>query len=291
MFDVDMRDEPPVHLCLLAHCISAPSSRPPLTHSELFIPLACLDELFEQLADEQFHFCLPGNAAPEVRKTCSFTFDDGYANNILFLPLADKYQLPFILFLSSINITEQLPFLWDVASLTQSHGIRLVDDYRSAYARLDQSVVQKLLHDENHRPFTLAELQEFSASRWTHLALHTHSHQVLVGRFLAQAAMELEENSRFLSQFPRSLTRDLALPCGLYTPGSANKLLKLVDRLYTIDGGGTTQNSSIIHRVSLINPQIGGDLMSQIKKSFSWRAKLRRKVVNFRYSAPLLNRF
>lgn len=287
MFDAAL----PVHLCLLAHSISAASSSPPLTHPELFIPLACLDELLEQLAGEQFHFCLPGNAASEARKTCSFTFDDGYANNMLFLPLADKYKLPFMLFLSSINITEQLPFLWDIASLTQGNKIRLVDDYRSAYAGLDPSVIQRLLHDENHRPFTLAELHEFTASRWTHLALHTHSHQVLVGRFLAQAAMELEENSRFISQFPRSLMRDLALPCGLHTVGSVNQLLKLVDRVYTIEGGGVGQNPSIIHRVSLTNPQIGGSLMSQIEKSFSWRTKLRRKVVNFRYSAPLLNRF
>lgn len=286
-----MSDEAPMHLCLLAHCVSAPSSGIPLTHPELFIPFECLDELLGQLSDEQFHFCLPGNAVPGVKKTCSFTFDDGYANNMLFLPLAEKYQLPFILFLNSINITEQLPFLWDAASLTGTCGMRMVEDYRSAYACLDQSVIQRLLRDENHRPFTLTELQEFSTNCWVHFALHTHSHQVLVGRFLAQAKMEIEENSRFLSQFPRSLKRDLALPCGLYTPGSANELLKLVDRLYTIDGGGTTQDSPIIHRVSLINPQIGGDLMSQVKKSFSWRAKLRRKIVNFRYAAPFFNRF
>ena len=286
-----MRDKPPMHLCLLVHCLTVPSSRPPLAHSELFIPLANLDELLGQLSDEQFHFCLPGTAPSQARKTCSFTFDDGYANNQLFLSLAEKYQLPFILFLSSINIAEQLPFIWDVASLTQGRERRWAEDYRSAYRCLDQSVAQRLLHDENHRPFTLAELHAFSASRWTHLALHTHSHQPLVGRFFAQAALELEENSRFLSQFPRVLKRDLALPSGFYTPWSANKLLKMVDRLYTIDGGGTTQSSSIINRVSLINPQIGGDLMSQIKKSFFWRFKLRRQIANFRYSAPLLNRF
>ena len=286
-----MRGEPPMHLCLLAHGLTVPSSGPPLAHPELFIPLADVDELLGQLADEHFQFVLPGDAAPEARRTCSFTFDDGYANNALFLTLAAKYALPFVLFVSSINIAEQLPFLWDAASLARTRWRHWADDYRQAYRDLDPHAARRLLGDENHRPFTPEELRAFSGDRWTHLALHTHSHQPLVGRFLARAAQELEENVRFLSQFPRVLLRDLALPCGLYTPLTARRLLNgLVDRIYTTVGGGATRAGPIVHRISLISPGIGGSLMSQIETSFSWKVKLRRQIAIFRYSASPLNR-
>jgi len=281
-----------MNLCLLAHCLSVPTSTPPLTHPELFIPLGDVEELLEQLAAEQFEFCLPGSESPASRKTCSFTFDDGYANNLHFLPLAEKFQLPFVLFLSSINIAEQLPFLWDIESLTRSQWRFWEEDYRSAYRSVDAGAKEKLLQDENHRPLTLAEMQTLSENCWAHFGLHTHSHQPLVGRFLAQAALEITENSRFLAKYPRVLNRDLALPCGFYTHWTAKYLLKnLVDRVYTVDGGATRPGSPFIHRVTLVNPTIGGDLRSQISNSFSRGVKLRRKMVNLRYSLPLLSRF
>lgn len=285
-----MLDSPPVHLCLLAHCVA--SSRAPLVHPELFIPLADLDRLLERLAEKKFLFCLPNALPQNAPKTCSFTFDDGYANNWRFLPLAEKYGLPFVLFLSSLNIAEQLPFLWDAASLAGGPRKPLAEDYREAYRHLDEQAARKLLGDDNHRPFKMAELQKFSANKWAHLALHTHCHQPLVGRFVARAAAEVAENASFLVQFPRALVRDLAFPSGLYMPSTARMLLNgPVDRVYTVDGGGTEPDSSVVHRISLLNPQVGGDLLSQIDASFSLRARLRRKVVNFRYSAPMLNRF
>ena len=57
-----------------------------------------------QLAEYKFLFCLPNATPPEAPKTCSFTFDDGYANNVQFLSLAEKHRLPFVLFVNSINM-------------------------------------------------------------------------------------------------------------------------------------------------------------------------------------------
>ena len=288
-----MQNEPSMHLCLLAHCISVPSSPPPLTHSELFIPLNDLDRLLGQLSEGQFKFCLPNAVPSEAPKTCSFTFDDGYVNNTHFLSLAEKYRLPFVLFVNSINIEQQLPFLWDANMMTSVSWRFWSDDYREAYRSLDPSTVKRLLADDNHRPFRLSELQAFSANKWAHLALHTHSHQPLVGCHIHQTATELNTNLKFLQPFPRALTRDLALPCGLYTRQTTRHLLnnKIVDRIYTIDGGKMDLNKSFVSRISLINPLMGGDLMSQIKKACSWRAKLRKQIVRICYSSLLQNRF
>lgn len=276
------------HLSLVAHCLTAPGAPLPRVHPELFISVAAVDQLLAQLADAHFRFVLPGAAQVGPGKTCSFTFDDGYANNRLFLPMAEKYRLPVVLFVNSLNIANQLPFLWDALSLAGAAWKPWFHDYRQAYSRLDSTIAETLLADDNHRPFTLSEFEAFAENPWVSLALHTHHHQPLVGKFLTRAEEELEANAKFLRPFPRVLSRDLALPGGLYTPWTAMRLRRLVDRIYTIDGGGVSPGAQMVHRISLINPQLGGSLISQITRSFDWRVKLRRKVANVRYSASML---
>lgn len=285
-----MNRQGPMHLCLLVHCLTDPSSTTPLTHEELFIPVADVDALLSELASEGFAFGLPEDAGAGTPKLCSFTFDDGYANNALFLPLAEKYQLPFILFVSSLNIAEQRPFIWDAAGLSGISWRHWSADYRQMYARIDPAVNARLMSDANHRPFTVDELQVFAANPWTRLALHTHSHQPLVGRFLASAPAELSANLEFLRAFPHVMPRDLALPCGLYTPFTSRRLMQeRLARIYTIDGGDAGAGERLIHRISLVNPQVGGSLMSQVRRSFEWPVRMRRKIANIRYSSRLLN--
>jgi len=280
----------PVRLNLLAHGLATRTSPPPQAHPELLIQVEDLDDLLDQLANEQFQFVLP-NEPPPSGHTCSVTFDDGYANNALFLPIAERYRIPFVLFVSSLNIEQQLPYLWDAKAVSGDGAWRhWSDDYREAYRHLTPETVRRLLGDENHRPFTVNELRAFADNQWTHLALHTHSHQPLVGRFLATAAQEIEENRRFLSGFPRVLPRDLALPCGLYTPWTGKHLLNgLVDRIYTCDGGASTPGEDMVHRISLVSPTVRGSLISQVRRAFEWKVWLRRQVANIRYSNKVLN--
>jgi peptidoglycan/xylan/chitin deacetylase (PgdA/CDA1 family) len=288
-----MFEKEQISLCLLAHGLTEGTARPPRTSQELFISVDELDGLLEQLAREDFEFRLPDDASTNGQRTCAVTFDDGYANNALFLPLAQKYRIPFVLFLSSLNVEEQIPFVWDVKNLASGARWRHWNaDYRHEYQHLDRRIVRDLAADDNHRPFTLDELRAFADSPWTYLGLHTHSHQPLVGRFLAKAEQEITENARFLAGFPRVLTRDLALPCGLYTRGTNKSLLStLVDRVYTCDGGRATFGASVVHRIPLINPLLGGTLISQVARATRARAQLRRKLANVRYSNPLFSRF
>ena len=285
-------DVRPVHLCLVAHCLSTPVSEKPQAHPELFLQGQDLSDLLDELANDGFRFVLPTEPDAAGQNTCSVTFDDGYANNAMFLPIAERFGVPFVLFVASLNIAQQLPFLWDAKSVAGEKGWRhWSDDYREAYRGLADDVVQRLLGDDNHRPFTMTEFETFAAHPLTHLALHTHSHQPPVGRFLSGVAREIEENQQFLRPFPRTLLRDLALPCGLYTPWTGRRILATgVDRIYTCDGGGAQHGGPIIHRISLVSPSVRGSLMTQVRRALAWQVRLRRQVANFRYSSTLLNR-
>jgi hypothetical protein len=265
------------HICLVLHCLRQTEAAPDV-HPELSIPLSELEALILELKQQNFEFCLPQDAKNYSGKTCSFTFDDGYFNNQLFLKLAERYKIPFILFVSSYNIINKIPFIWDymMNKKIQEWGFAK-KDYRNIYSEIAKSDFQSLM-TENHRPFTPEELLSFNQNTFAYLGLHTHSHQPLVGRFIDNAQFELEENRQFLKSYPKALLQDLALPNGLYDRKTLNILRGSCSRSYTIRGGGFSPDSNIISRISLINSTYGGKLITQIEKSFSVKRKLLRII-------------
>lgn len=279
------------HFCLLIHCLQRDGSGKAKAHPELFIPMKDIEELILSIKRLEYRFGLPSTLTPSDDPTCVFTFDDGYFNNSCFLELAEKHDVPFILFLNSYNIIHQVPFIWDVWEATRDEKWGFSSaHYQSLYENLSPSEKASLMNDD-HRPFTLQELTAFAAHPLTWLGPHTHTHQPLVGRHFANSDFEIEENRRFLKNFPKVLPNDLSLPCGLYTASTMRKLLRKFERVYTIDGGGFSAADRAINRISLVHPDMGGTLMSQIERSYRWRARLKRKLVNWRYSSDLTYRF
>jgi hypothetical protein len=278
----------PKKICLLIHCLYNNDSPKIISHPELFIHTSEVEKLFEYLKNQGYKFCLPEDSGKIEGKTCSMTFDDGYFNNQLFLPIAEKYKIPFILFVNSLNILEQKPFIWDVDYQTSSRDVILSRNYSESYKTLNTIHSSSLMSNSNHKPFSIDEFTEFSSNSFTFLGLHTHSHQILINKYHLNIYQDLELNSIFLSNYPSFLKKDLALPCGLVSKSILNRLNTLYDRIYTIDGGSSdpsvNRKKSTISRISLVNPLLNGDLVDQIVKSNTIKSKMRRKLVNFRYS-------
>lgn len=278
------------HLCLVIHCLQRENSIRALAHKELFIQLKDVEKMIKTLKRMGYKFVLPMEIKESDGPTCSLTFDDGYFNNSYFLELAEKYSVPSILFLNSYNIINQMPFIWDIWEATRDGKWRMsFFNYRELYEKLRLEEID-LLKNENHRPFTMEELTAFSSHPLVYLAAHTHTHQPVVGKYIKNMNYEMEENISFLNSFSSSLVDDFSLPCGLYTLSTKKMLLERFQRIYTIDGGGFSPSDRVINRISLINPDVGGDLMAQIEKSFQWRPRLLRKIMNIRYSNSLLSR-
>jgi peptidoglycan/xylan/chitin deacetylase (PgdA/CDA1 family) len=262
----------------------------PQAHRELFIEPAELQTLFGSLKSEGYRFTLPGDAREDNQPVCCVTFDDGYFNNRYFIEIAEKNDIPFILFLNSYNVTHQVPFIWDIWEATRTARWPLSSaDYRILYESLSPDE-KSLLNNDAHRPFTPEELECFAAHPLVHLAPHGHTHQPMVGRYLEGMDAEIDSNLAFLAPYQNTLPGEFSMPCGLYTGRLKRKLLTRFTRIYTIDGAGFKSGDRIIDRISLISPEYGGDLREQIKRSFGVKARLMRKALNIRYSNRVLYR-
>jgi hypothetical protein len=279
------------NLCLVIHCILDKRSPAPQVHPELFIPLADVQELLICLKAEGYCFKLPGNIGRSDGPVCSLTFDDGYFNNSYFLEVAQKYDIPFILFLTSYNVIHQVSFIWDIWKATRAEKWPISSaDYSKLYENLNRNE-RDLLSQDNHRPFTQDELDAFADHPLVYLAPHGHTHQPVVGEYIGSMNTEVDKNLAFLSRYRNTLEEDFSLPCGLGMESVRNKLLTRFERIYTIDGGDFLPGDRVIHRISLINPYFGGPLREQIRRSFGIKSRLLRKAVNIRYSSSLFYRF
>jgi len=278
------------NLCLVIHCISRENSPVPQAHRELFIKIPDVGTLISALKQEGYRFTLPGEAKDSDWPVCSLTFDDGYFNNSYFLETAEKYGVPFILFPTSYNVIHQVPFIWDIWEVTRTERWPISSaDYRKLYESLNLHE-RDLLNNDTHRPFTTEELETFAAHPLVHLAPHGHTHQPMVGKCFEGMDAEIDNNLAFLARFGNALKEDFSIPCGFYTGRLKKRLLTRFQRIYTIDGGCFSPGERVINRISLINPDVGGDLTAQIRRSFQTGTRLLRKVLNFRYSNRLLCR-
>jgi peptidoglycan/xylan/chitin deacetylase (PgdA/CDA1 family) len=121
------------------------------------------------------------------------TFDDGYFNNVLALDVLDEFDVPATFFVSTNHVLEQKAFWWDAqhralvrrgasaqvrrAALRQLKALpamRIEDDFRH---RFGPAALRP--HSDRDRPFTRAELIDFSRHRHVRLGNHTADHAIL----------------------------------------------------------------------------------------------------------------
>ena len=108
------------------------------------------------------------------------TFDDGYFNNRLVLPLLQEYKCPALFYITTHNILHNECFWWDVVYRELSRqGLsrKTVSVEQKEYKKLSHPEIIQRLRDEFgknvlrpcsdiDRPFTPAELQDFSAEKY-----------------------------------------------------------------------------------------------------------------------------
>lgn len=249
------------HLSLLIHCLCDKNEKSqPIANHELYIQIDDLESFIQNKIQEGYKFCLPFEAYQYPGPSLSFSFDDGQLNNKLFLPLAEKYKIPFIVFISSYYSQNQEPFPWDLS---------IVKDKKT------------LMTQEGHKPFSAEELKKVMECKWMYVAPHGHTHKPFNHLSSQEMSTEIEKNLAFLENFPRVLRDDFAFPNGHFTSQSLKWVLRHFKRAYTIEGAKAS-TSELIHRVSLINPKYGGDFEKQINRTKSLRFRLARKYVRIK---------
>jgi len=128
------------------------------------------------------------------------------------------------------------------------------------------------------RPMTFGELNELKRESRLEVGCHGYYHQPLSKNFEKYLNQERDLAMASLNQQLGLQPRYFALANGLYTRWVARELLKTFDRVFTIDGIPFRPKDRVVHRFSLVNPNMGGPLLQQIDRSLNPARQIRRRV-------------
>lgn len=150
----------------------------------------------EYFLNHDYNFISPddiSNGLNNHKKYLLVTFDDGYFNNHLALPVLKEYEVPAVFFISTDHIKYNTCFWWDVLYRERS---RQGANAAKIHSEADQLKCKTTDEIENHikgifgeksfhpqsdidRPFTVSELKKFADEKYVCLGNHTGRHAIL----------------------------------------------------------------------------------------------------------------
>lgn len=160
--------------------------------------LTCQDfrELIEYFLDHRYEFVSPKQILEGLdpnRKYALLTFDDGYFNNSLAIPVLKEFNVPAAFFISTSQVQEQKAFWWDVlyrerlkAGATRDaimaegrvlKGMTTPDVESYLVSKFGRKAFHTV--EDIDRPFTESELRRFAAEPLVHIGNHTRNHAIL----------------------------------------------------------------------------------------------------------------
>ena len=172
---------------------------------------------------------LDGSLDPAGRYAM-LTFDDGYYNNTLALPVLERYRVPALFFISTDHVLQNKCFWWDVL---YRERMKRGASRRQAYA---EAVALKHMRTEDieaellrrygpdaftprgdvDRPFTPGELRDFAASPWVRLGNHTAGHAILTNYAVEEACGQVARCQQTLRDVAGVTATAIAYPNGRF---------------------------------------------------------------------------
>jgi peptidoglycan/xylan/chitin deacetylase (PgdA/CDA1 family) len=169
---------------------------------------------------------------PADGKYAMITFDDGYYNNSLALPVLEELKVPALFFISTNHVQQNKCFWWDVLYRERhAMGASRSEIYRETVAikglRTDQieaELLKKFGPDalsprgDIDRPFTPSELKQFAASSYVHLGNHTADHAILANYSPEEVREQLQLAQNALLEMTGVHAQAIAYPNGAHNP-------------------------------------------------------------------------
>jgi peptidoglycan/xylan/chitin deacetylase (PgdA/CDA1 family) len=168
------------------------------------------------------------NGLPPGGKYVLVTFDDGYYNNVRALPVLESFGVPALLFPSSGHVKQGKAFWWDVAQremLKRGRSVKEIHRLCGGLIRLKtadaEAQVLKWLGpvsfkpvSDLDRPFTPAELRDFSNHPLLSLGNHTSDHAVLTSYSAAEVRAQIQAAQDDIHDMTGKSPEIIAYPCG-----------------------------------------------------------------------------
>lgn len=246
-------------LCLCFHCLCESYEDITSETRELFVSLADMRDLIEQLLLRGYRFSTLEDPADN---TVSITFDDGYHNNLLFTELAEQYDIPYVVFVSAYYTQSGEGFPW-----LRAEGQNYTDMYQFDYYAHHQEASKLPPPPKDtspHRPLTSDELSKLAINGLAEIGCHGYYHQPLSKGFETYLGQEMSLALSFLDNELGIKPRYYALANGMYTGQVVRELLKSFTKVFTIDGLPYRTNDRLVHRMSLTSPSVSASLTKQI---------------------------
>lgn len=153
-------------------------------------------QFIEYYLERDYSFIYPQdilNGLENEKKYILITFDDGYYNNHLALPILQEYQVPSVFFISANHIAENKCFWWDIIYRERIKRGTLLEQITKEYEALKKKKneeIEAFIIDtfgkkalcpigDIDRPFTPSELNSFSKEQFVSLGNHTSNHAIL----------------------------------------------------------------------------------------------------------------
>jgi len=190
--------------------------------------------LISYFIDNGFQFISPTqlqDISSQRNTYAMITFDDGYYNNHLCLPVLEEYQIPAVFNIATDYTEHPRSFWWDVhyrVSKTRGKSMKNILSEQQELKKLSYYSVEERLKSEcgenaflpigdMDRPFTASELKDFAQSPYVYLGNHTHHHAILPHLSYDALTYEIQSTQKYLHQLTGTLPHVIAYPNGNFS--------------------------------------------------------------------------
>jgi peptidoglycan/xylan/chitin deacetylase (PgdA/CDA1 family) len=169
-------------------------------------------------------------------KYVMMTFDDGYFNNHLAVPILEEYRVPAVFFIATDYVRENRCFWWDVLyreRWAQGASDAQIRDEGTSMKRMTTEQIENELSrrfgagalspsGDIDRPFSPAELATFARCKYVHIGNHTANHAILTNYDSRQIRQQLQRAQDALAEMLGVLPIAIAYPNGAHNDAVQN---------------------------------------------------------------------
>jgi peptidoglycan/xylan/chitin deacetylase (PgdA/CDA1 family) len=164
-------------------------------------------------------------------KYALISFDDGYYNNVLALPVLEEFRAPALFFISTDHVRQNKAFWWDVLYRERTaRGVSSGQVCREGFgmkSKTSEQIEAELLAEfganafmprgDIDRPFAPAELRDFARAAYVHLGNHTANHAILTNYAPDEARVQIRAAQESLTEITGVCPRAIAYPNGAHS--------------------------------------------------------------------------
>ncbi len=197
-------------------------------------------QFIEYYLEHGYRFISPADLLAGLKprgKYAMITFDDGYYNNLLAVPILKEFNVPALFFISTNHVRENKSFWWDVLHRERTlRGARRSAIYDEAISlkSLRNDEIEALLVSEYgsrslrprgdiDRPLSPDELRAFASNPLVHIGNHTADHAILTNYPPDQARAQIRSAQRDIQEMTGITPIAIAYPNG----GNTDRILEI----------------------------------------------------------------